>query len=358
MADRTHRQQQPGEFTVPAKNGSRPLAAVIMGSEHWETQFGPAQRLRLRQLVDLVEPASTSTLGHPDLAGQLADLEVLVTGWGAMPLTVQVLDQMPRLRGLFHCAGSVRGLLPDEVWERDITVSTSADLNADPVAEFTLAAIIMAGKRAPFLAAELRINPEHDGHVAGVRGAVGNTGRTIGVIGFSRIGRRVVQLLRQTLQQVTCLVFDPYADPREVADSGAHLVSLEELLPRVDILTLHAPLLPSTRHMIGAAELAAVSDGAVVINTARGALIDAAALEAELVSGRLSAILDVTDPEPLPPTSPLYTLASAWITPHIAGATGTETQRMADGALDELARFLSGQQLVRQLTREAFEVSA
>lgn len=339
-------------------NDVKPIGAVMMGVDAWRSQFGPSQRIRLRGLVELTDPAFTNTLSDPDINAQLGDIEILVTGWGASPITSNMLDRMPRLRALFHCAGSVRGLVPVEAWERGIVISTSADLNARPVAEYTLAALIMAGKKAPFLAADLRANPSTGGQTATLRGALGNAGRTVGVIGFSRIGRMVTRLVQETLDQTTCLVADPYADPTDVSDAGAHLVPLKELLPRADFLTLHAPLLPSTQHMIGAAELAALPDGAVVINTARGALIDPAALETELVSGRLYAILDVTVPEPLGPDSLLYTLDNVMITPHIAGSAGTETQRLADGALDELTRFVRGERLLRELTREAFEVSA
>ena len=115
---------------------------------------------------------------------------------------------------------------------------------------------------------------------------------------------------------------DPYADPAEVRAAGGSLVPLPELLPRCDVLTLHVPALPATRHLIGAAELALLRDGATVINTARGAVLDTAALESECATGRLDAILDVTDPEPLPASSLLYDLPNVMITPHIAGSLG------------------------------------
>ena len=128
-------------------------------------------------------------------------------------------------------------------------------------------------------------------------------------------------------------------DVETIAAAGATLTALDELLRRVDVLSLHAPELPETRHMIAAAELALLRDGATVVNTARGSLIDTDALIAECVSGRLDAVLDVTEPEPLPVDSPLYRLPNVSITPHIAGSLGSETRRMSDAALDELARW-------------------
>lgn len=337
---------------------ARPRAAVIMAEEFWQTQFGADQRARLRRLADPTTPEWAESVSDPALAGELAGIDVLITGWGAGPLSPELLERMPRLRAVLHCAGSTRGFVTDEVWDRGIVVSTSADLNAEPVAEFTLAAIIMAGKKAPFLAADLRADPANPHRHNSDRGRLGNAALTVGLVGFSRIGRAVARLIAQTLHRPTCLVYDPYADPAEVAALGAQLVSLEELLPRVDVLSLHAPLLPSTRHMIGAAELATLPDHAVVINTARGALIDQIALEEECAARRLHAILDVTDPEPLAGDSLLYRLPNVFVTPHIAGSIGAETRRMADGALDELERFVAGRALERSLSREAFEISA
>jgi phosphoglycerate dehydrogenase-like enzyme len=130
------------------------------------------------------------------------------------------------------------------------------------------------------------------------------------------------------------------------------------LLPRVDVLSLHAPALPSTRHMIGAAELAALPDHATIINTARGSLIDTAALEQECLAGRMSAILDVTEPEPLPASSVLYDLPNVMITPHIAGSLGSELHRMTDAALDELERYVSGRELAAGLSSDDLRLSA
>lgn len=340
-----------------AVTAARPRAAVILSEDSWREQFGPSQRSRLRTLADLTEPIWAPSLHDERMAPQLAGIDVLITSWGVGSLDGEILARMPRLRAVLHGAGSARAFVTEELWRRDIAVSTSAALNAEPVAEYTLAAIILGGKRAPFLAASQRDNPDRNA-TRTRRGRMSNAGLTVGVVGFSRIGRRVVQLVRQTLHEPRLLVHDPYVDPRDVAASGATLVTLPELLTRADVLTLHAPALPSTRHMIGAAELALLTDGALVINTARGALLDHPALEAECASGRLDAILDTTDPEPLPADSRLYRLPNVMATPHVAGAMGTEAQRLIDGALDELERFGAGEPLLRLLTRENFELSA
>ncbi|MFI9821525.1 NAD(P)-dependent oxidoreductase [Streptomyces sp. NPDC052013] len=120
------------------------------------------------------------------------------------------------------------------------------------------------------------------------------------IVGFSRIGSRVVRLLRD-LDLARVLVVDPVADPAAIRAAGAEPAPLADALPQADVLSLHAPALPETRHMIGAAQLAALPEHAVLVNTARGSLVDTAALEAACTAG-LHAVLDVTEPEPLPPT--------------------------------------------------------
>ncbi len=323
-----------------------PRTLVVMAHDAWELQFDDRRRARLAQLSRDGQVTWTGSLDDPAVADRLAEVEVLLTGWGTPLIGDDELSRLPSLRAVLHCAGTVRGIVAPAVWGRGVLVSSSADLNADPVAEFTIAAMVMAGKKAPFLAADARRYRE-DWSYKTRRGPLSNTGRTVGIVGFSRIGRRVVRLAVDRLPDVTCLVVDPYADPAEVARAGAQLIGLAEALPRLDFLSIHAPELPETHHLIGAPQLAALPDGATLINTARGSLVDTAALEAECVAGRLHAILDVTDPEPLPASSPLYDLPNVMLTPHVAGSLGSETLAMTDGALDELERLVDGRPLAR-----------
>ncbi|MVA76620.1 hydroxyacid dehydrogenase [Auraticoccus sp. F435] len=324
---------------------------VALDDRVWELQFDQPRIERLRSLSVEDAPLRVPDLDGAGLGERLARVEVLLTGWGTPRLDAGRLARLPRLHTVLHCAGSVRPVVSPELWRRGIAVSSSADINAEPVAEFTCAAVVMAAKKAPFLAADARRHRE-DWSYRERRGTRSTTGLTVGLVGFSRIGRRVARMLVERLPDVTCLVSDPFADPAEVAAVGARLVTLEEMLPRLDVLSIHAPQLPATYRMIGAAQLAALPDHACLINTARGSLVDTAALEQECVRGRLHAVLDVTDPEPLPSDSPLYDLPNVVITPHIAGSLDEETRRMTDGALDELARVVAGRPLQRQV-REA-----
>lgn len=333
-----------------------PLALAVMARDVFERQFDATRIDRLRRLATVPDPLFTDDLEDPALAARLAEVEVLMTGWGAPRLDEQLLTRMPNLRILLHSAGSIRPHVSDAFWARGIRAAAVAEVNAAPVAEFTFAAIVFAGKKAPFLAADHA--PIRPGSTGIERfGPLGNADRTVGIVGFGRIGRRVVALLQQ-LAQITVLVADPFADPADVAAAGGTLVPLPDLLPRVDVLSIHAPELPSTRHLIGAEQLAALRDHTTVINTARGSLIDTVALERECAGGRLNAMLDVTDPEPLPEDSPLHRMPNVFVTPHLAGSLGSEVHLLADAALDELERYAAGLPLREEITAESLRFTA
>lgn len=327
-----------------------PHALVLMDKATFATQFDRSRLDRLASLTRLGETVWTDSLDSPEVQAQLQHVQVLVTSWGVPRLDDAALARLPQLQAVFHCAGSVRTFATDAMWDRGIVVASAANANAVPVAEFTFASIILAGKRAQVLANDAGTHRGLRGY-ASARGELGNLGRTIGLVGFSRIGRRVAAML-QALQDVTVLIADPFADPAEVAAAGAELVPLKEMLPRVDILSIHAPALPSTFHMIGAAELAALADAATIINTARGDLLDHEALLAECRTGRLTAILDVTSPEPLPADSEFHDLPNVIITPHVAGSLGRETRRMVDEMLADLERYNAALPLESQILQE------
>ncbi|HEY3003157.1 MAG TPA: NAD(P)-dependent oxidoreductase, partial [Kribbellaceae bacterium] len=172
-----------------------------------------------------------------------------------------------------------------------------------------------------------------------------------GIVGASRIGRRVLELLRPF--DLELVVADPYIDAAEAASLGAGLVALDELVATSDVVSLHAPDLPETRHLIDARRLAMMREGATLINTtARGALVDTAALTAAVLAGRVYAVLDVTSPEVLPADTPLYDHDNVLLTPHIAGSLGTELARMGALAVDEITRLAHGEPLRHPVLQE------
>jgi phosphoglycerate dehydrogenase-like enzyme len=312
----------------------RPVGMLAMSRSVLPTVLPDDLLDRLGTTLDLVGDRPTECFDGAARA-ELSRVEVLVTGWACPRLTADLLDAAPRLRAVVHAAGTVKNHLDAEVFERGIAVSSAADANAQPVVDFTLSVITLAGKRAFAYSA---------GVSAPFGRRPGNAGRVVGVVGASRIGRGVIAGLRTAGYHV--LVADPYLSVREAAALGAVLSDLDSLCGRCDILTLHAPELPETRHLLDERRLALLPDGAVVVNTARGSLVDTEALTRACATGRIDACLDVTDPEPLPDGHPLRTMPNVWLTPHLAGAQGTEIRRLGEYAVLEVERFVAGQPLL------------
>ncbi|MQY38593.1 Erythronate-4-phosphate dehydrogenase [Streptomyces sp. RB17] len=315
-----------------------PRAVFAMDPVHLPLLFPPPLMARLRRTAGIDTQLVVRDFTDPATADALAQAEVLITGWGCPRLDAAVLAAVPKLRAVLHAAGSVRSLIGEPLWKQGVTVSSAVTGNALPVAEYTLAMILLAGKDA--FALRERYRRTHDGPAPAETAATGNLGRRVGVVGASRVGRRLMELLRPF--DLTVLLHDPYVSPAEAAALGAELLPLEDLLRHSDIVSLHAPDIPETHHMLDRTRLALVRDGGVLINTARGALVDQEALTEELVSGRLRAVLDVTEPEPLPAGSPLYRLPNVFLTPHIAGSLGNELERLGAIVVAELERLATG----------------
>lgn len=332
---------------------TRPVLTLAMdpGTQRRIVDDGFVQRLS--EVAD-VRSSRLTEFSSPDALSALAETELLVTGWGCPPLTTEVLAAAPRLRAVVHTAGTVRGLVTPAVWQAGITVSSAAAANAVPVAEYTLAVVLLAGKRV--LAAAEDYRAIRSRVATEVAEAGGNFGPTVGVLSASLVGRRVVQLLQA--HDVHVLLHDPYVTDEEVRALGAEPVGMRELFDRSDVLTVHTPLLPETRGLVDGALLARLHDGATLVNTARGAVLDSEALTAELLSGRLHAVLDVTDPEPLPADHALWDCPNVLLTPHVAGSAGNELRRLAAAAADEVERFAAGEPFAHEVTERTLEHSA
>ncbi|MDT0452407.1 hydroxyacid dehydrogenase [Streptomyces hesseae] len=273
------------------------------------------------------------------VSGSAEQADILITGWGSPPLTESFLAaRAPRVRVVLHAAGSVKWLVTDAVWERGIVVSSAADANAGPVADYALAAITFAAKKAVIAASAYAASAAWPGFAE----REGSDGRTVGVVGASRIGRLVLKRLAMADTGCRVLLYDPYASAAEAARLGVEAVGLDELCASSSVITLHAPEVPETRHMLHARRLALIPDGGTVVNTARGSLIDTEALVRECASGRLNAFLDVTEPEPLPAGHPLFSLPNVLVTPHIAGAQGSEVRRLGKWVVEEAERWARG----------------
>ena len=272
----------------------------------------------------------------------LDGIEVIVTEMA--PLTRRVLDGAPALRLIAVCRGGPVNVNLEAATERGIPVCYSPARNAAATAEYTIALLLAALRHLVAGAQDLARGVWRGDFYAFDAAGTELEGKTVGLVGFGAVGSRVSRILRACDAEV--LVADPYVESGAVEEAGATLVSLDELLPRSQILSLHARLTPQTRQMIDRAAIDRLPDGAVLINAARGALLDQDALCDALVRGKLrAAALDVFDPEPPPPKSRLFTTPNLLLSPHLAGASRETAERAASVAAAEVGRYLRGEPL-------------
>ncbi|WP_249186137.1 hydroxyacid dehydrogenase [Microbacterium paraoxydans] len=324
-------------MTVPPSPMStdRPPAQFVMRRGLVTQLFSAEQFAALGGLLDFGDRPVLQTLDDP----RLGTVHTLITGWGCPRIGPEELDRMPALRAIHHAAGTVKEHLDPEVWHRGIRVTTAAAANAVPVAEYTLAMILLEGKGIPAAAAAHRRDP--GGDLSPLFERIGNHRRRIGILGASKIGRRVIALLSGFDLDVA--VSDPYLRDDDPIREHARVVGLDELFSTSDIVSVHAPLLPGTVGLVSRRLLGLMPDGATLINTARGPIVDQDALVDEVRAGRLRAVLDVTDPEPLPAGHVLLESPSVIVTPHIAGALGNELRRLGDSVVAEVRRAARGE---------------
>jgi D-3-phosphoglycerate dehydrogenase len=285
-----------------------------------------------------VEGTDTEVVSVPaggDLTAMLPDLARadLVIGDAArrFPLTGQVLAQMSRCRLVFHPAVGLDGVIDlDAARERGIEVRSAPGYNADAVADWAVMAMLLGLREAVAADRDMRTQGWHRRALGRELGAV-----TVGIVGYGAIGRGV----RHRLAGFGSTVL--VTDEREVSDPDVEQTSLDDLLRRADVVTLHAPLLPSTQHMIDAERLARMREHSVLVNAARGGLVDESALASALAKGRPAvAVLDVFETEPLPADSPLYGLENAVLSPHVAAGTQQARQRVRAMVGDAVREFL------------------
>lgn len=309
------------------------------------------QQERLRNLVDLPPHCFDST----DLLANrewLSETKVIFSTWGMPLLSHEQLQAMPKLEAVFYAAGSVKEFA-QPLLDRDIMIVSAASANAVPVAEYTLSQILFALKLGWN---HIRQFQEHRGPAGWHRLSVpGVYGSTVGIISLGMIGRQLCELLKPF--SVEKLAYDPFAEESFFTHLGLRRAgTLEELFASSDVVTLHAPWLPETEKMITGDLLALMKPSATFINTSRGALVDESGLIRVLEKRPdLTAILDVTLPEPPIAGSPLYHMENVILTPHIAGSIGREMARMSDLMIEEFIAWKEGQPLRHSIARSSLE---
>lgn len=342
---------------VPTVNSGRPVATLVAGDQfvlnrllldalrgevgdrlatvelelNWPTEpFGA--------VAEVQEAAGTEELMLDVVPG----VQIAVTEMA--PFTERVISAADALRLIVVCRGGPVNVNLAAASQRGIPVCYTPARNAAATAEYTIGLLLAAMRRLAEGHKDLIDGVWRGDFYAYREAGTELEGKTAGLVGFGAVGRRVARVLQAFGAEV--LVADPYVDPTDVEAIGATNVAFTDLLPRAEVLSLHARLTPETRHLIGRDEIARLPEGAVLVNAARGGLLDQDALCDALDSGKLrAAALDVYDPEPPPLGSRLFSTPNLVLSPHLAGASRETAERAAVIAAAEVGRYLRGEPL-------------
>jgi len=341
-------------------DGMKNRVLCLPTSKHIEYVFSKESIEGLRSTFDITFNDLERDYSSEEVADKIKGFDALITGWGSPPLTQAVFQSADRLRIIAHSAGSVKYMLSRDVVQRYILPRKICICNAPKaiaynVAEVTLGLLIAASHRLVDHVINVRErsmwgDPNIPRNVKTINGSL------VGIVGASKVGREVIRLLKPF--DVGILVYDPYLSEQEARRLNVEKTSLEDLFSRSDFVSIHAPLTEKTYQMINERHLKLLRDGAILVNTSRGKVIDQEALTKECKTERILVALDVTDPEPLPPDSPLRTLKNVFITPHVAGHGSYGAKKIGEMTLQALEDFFSGKKVQNAISFEQYDILA
>jgi phosphoglycerate dehydrogenase-like enzyme len=329
---------------------AKPKVGIVVRESLRKRILSDVDLAKLESFADVELNLEDRDLSDEEAAEFLKGKDGAFSSWNSGDLTPAILEAAPGLKIWAYGAGTVKGKISEEAWEKDVIVTSAAPVIADDVAELTMG----------FLTIGLRkVIPFSRAMAGGERRGDKTTARslfrqTIGVVSASQVGQRVMRLLKP--YETRTLLYDPFMPKdRARAEFGAELVDLETMARESEAVTLHAPKLPATYHMWNEKHFKLMKDDSVFVNTSRGDNIDEAALIAECSKGRLFAFLDVTSPEPPAMDSPLRQLPNVILTPHCAGL---QSYRIGARKVEEIRRCFSGEEQLFRVTREMLDTLA
>jgi phosphoglycerate dehydrogenase-like enzyme len=322
----------------------KPRVLYVPTESHTQRVFRPETFQRMLDAFAVDANETGRELEGEEVAERLGGCDALVTGWGSRGLVEAVFTNARDLRIVAHSAGSPKFLATQEMIDRyfiprGITIFSANQAIGLNVAEAAVGMLIMTARRWV----------EHNAyyHQTGKwgspdlpRNAQFLRGCTLGVVSASAVGREVIRLLQGW--DIHFLCYDPYLTDGEAAKLGVERVELDELFVRSDHVTVHAPKLPATDKMIGREQLRRLPNGAALVNTSRGSVIDEAALIEEAQTGRIFVALDVTEPEPPAPDSPLQHLPNVVVLPHFSGGGSYGYFKIGESTVQALEDCFAG----------------
>ena len=313
---------------------------VLVNGQKRETVFGEKYYERLRKQGELFIFDKDDFEDMDYVYDFVKGSNVIITSWSSPKIDQKMLDLCPDLQLVLHAAGSIKPIMTDEYVAKKIPISNSACAIGEGVAETALGFALSACKGFYQLNAntskglwgecrDLIVKDFYDINV--------------GVISGGFVGRHMVKLLKAF--HVNIYMYDPILTKEQIEEIGATKVELDELMSISDVVTVHAPSIPATDNMLNKSNLSLMKEGAVLINTSRGSVINEADLIEELQRHRIFACIDVTNPEPPLANNMLRYMDNVVLTPHIAGTVTNGLKRIALHVCEELERFNRGEKL-------------
>jgi len=333
----------------------RPTVLVLPGGELLRSLLPDEVRGELAKFADARYNDLGRNLTQEELMERVADADACITSWGSPQFTPEVVAAAPRLKIIAHAAGTVKPYVTEAVFARGIIVTGGAPAIARYVGEMALALTLASLRR--LIGYDRSLKDERGWRSPEVGPPETLFEQRVGLIGFGVTGREFAAVLKPFRVELLCC--DPHVEAGVIEAAGGRAASLEEILSTCKVISVHAASLPSTKHLLDVEQLRMIQDGAVLVNTARGSVIDTAALVEELKTGRFSAALDVFDPEePLPSDHALRDLPNVILTPHVSGPVGGRRADLGKYAVECVRIALSGETPPGAITLERLQTLA
>ena len=283
-----------------------------------------------------------------ELSEAVNKADICVTGWGSPAFTKEVINKTSTLRMIAHTGGTVAAIISNELYDKGIKVISGNKLYAESTAEGAVTYMLTALRNLPYYTEKMKSSGWADISEAVNEGLLD---QKVGLVGFGSIAKNAALLLKAFNTDI--YAYDPYVEDEIFASYNVKRVrTLEELFSNVKIISLHLPLNVENYRLIDAKLLSVMQNGALFVNTARGACVDEKALAAELRTGRIKAVLDVFEEEPLPMNSELRGLDNVMLVPHMAGPTYDRRPLVTMALADDIERMLTGKPLKHEISYE------
>ena len=299
---------------------------------------------RLAMLGDVEYNTTTEQLTGEEIKEKLVGADVVITGWGSPMLDEAVLKDNDTLKIIAHTGGTVTSVVDDYAYDKGIKVISGNDVYAESVAESIVAYSLLGLRKIPKYMKAVEENGWRDC----VSDWDGLLDQTVGFVSFGMIPKHLVRLLKPF--RVKIKVYSSHISDEELEEYGMERATLEEVFSSCKVISVHSALTEKTYHMIGKELFELIPDGAVFVNTSRGAVLDEAALIEELKKERFTAVLDVYEQEPMPIDYPLRKMSNVYALPHMGGPTYDRREFVTFALIDDIVNFNNGKRLRMEIT--------